>query len=166
MRRIVRHIKRFIFGTFVKHNAKFTGANLKVNGFSKVSKNTSLGNNVNLNGLFIDGEGKVKIGNNFHSGKHCRIITNFHDYDHGDSIPYDSQRSILKEVIIEDNVWIGYGVIILGGIHIGEGSIIQAGSVVVKDIAPFSIAGGHPAIEFKKRDIAHYNLLKAEEKYF
>ena len=48
----------------------------------------------------------------------------------------------------------------LGNTTIGEGSIIQAGSVVVNDIPPLSIAGGHPATVFSKRDEAHYNECK------
>jgi len=67
--------------------------------------------------------------------------------------------------LIEDNVWLGHRVIILGGVTIGEGAIIQAGSVVVKDIPKYAIAGGHPAKVFKYRDIKHYNRLKKEKKF-
>ncbi len=48
---------------------------------------------------------------------------------------------------------------------IGEGAIIQAGSVVCKDIPPLAIAGGHPAIPFKYRDKEHYENLKKEKKF-
>ena len=44
-------------------------------------------------------------------------------------------------------------------------SIIQAGSVVVKDVEKYAIAGGHPAKVFKHRDIDHYEELKQEEKF-
>ena len=54
----------------------------------------------------------------------------------------------------------GSRVTILGNTTIGEGSIIQAGSVVVNDIPPLSIAGGHPATVFSKRDEVHYNECK------
>jgi acetyltransferase-like isoleucine patch superfamily enzyme len=50
-----------------------------------------------------------------------------------------------KEVIIEDDVWIGLNSIILPGVKIGKGSIIGAGSIVTKDIPPFSVAIGNPA---------------------
>jgi acetyltransferase-like isoleucine patch superfamily enzyme len=53
----------------------------------------------------------------------------------------------------------------LGGVSIGEGAIIQAGSVVVKNIPKYAIAGGHPATVFKYRDIDHYERLKAEGKF-
>jgi acetyltransferase-like isoleucine patch superfamily enzyme len=50
-------------------------------------------------------------------------------------------------------------------VTVGEGSIIQAGSVVVKDIPKYAIAGGHPAKVFKYRDIEHYKKLKMENKF-
>ena len=52
---------------------------------------------------------------------------------------------------VEDDVWIGHGVIIVGGIKIGKGSIIAAGSVVTKDIPSCEIWGGVPAIKLKNR---------------
>ena len=54
---------------------------------------------------------------------------------------------------------------ILPGVKISEGSIIQAGSVVVNDIEKYAIAGGHPAKVFKYRDIEHYERLKSEKKF-
>ena len=147
-----------------KRIAKSYGDGLKVNSESYVTANTTLGKNVNFNGMKIQGLGNVIIGDNFHSGIECMIITSTHNYDKGKSIPYDD-TIISKDVIIEDNVWIGNRVIILSGVHIGEGAIIQAGSVVVNDIEKYAIAGGHPAKEFKKRDIQHYEKLKKEKKF-
>ena len=54
-------------------------------------------------------------------------------------------------IVIEDDVWIGYGVIILSGVRVGKGAIIAAGSVVTKDIPAFGIAGGNPAKLIKYR---------------
>lgn len=108
----------------------------------------------------IVGGGKIFIGDNFHSGPGCLMITQIHNYDNGQAIPYDSTY-IHKPIHIENNVWLGSRVIILGESRIGEGAIIQAGSVVVSDIPKYAIAGGHPAIVFKYRDIEHYERLKA-----
>lgn len=55
------------------------------------------------------------------------------------------------KIIVEDEVWIGNGAIILSGIKIGRGSIVAAGSVVTKDIEPYSIVGGNPAKLIKYR---------------
>lgn len=142
--------------------AKYTGR-IYVGGPSFVTKNTYLGSNVCFNGMKIFGNGRVDIGNNFHSGSGCQIITSFHNYN-GNAIPYDD-TFIDKNVIIEDNVWLGNNVIILGGVSIGEGAIIQAGSVVCKNVPKYSIAGGHPAIPFKQRDVEVYEKNKQEKNF-
>ena len=128
-----------------------------------LNDNTFLGKNVNFNGMRIMGKGKVTIGDNFHSGMDCLIITDAHNYE-GAKIPYDSTY-LVRDVVIDDNVWLGHGVTVLGGVTIGEGAIIQAGSVVVSDIPSCAIAGGHPAKPFKKRNEEHYYKLKAEGKF-
>ena len=136
----------------------------KVNFYSRFTKNTYLGKNCHFNGLIIRGNGKVTIGDNFHSGKECLLINTYHKYDRGNAVPYDTNLSINKDIIIEDNVWIGDRVLILGGASIGEGAIIQAGAVVVNDIPKYAIAGGNPAKVFKYRDIESYEKLKYEGK--
>jgi acetyltransferase-like isoleucine patch superfamily enzyme len=135
------------------------GDRIYVNGPTVLNQNTFLGTNVNFNGLKVIGTGRVEIGDNFHSGLDCVLITDTHNFK-GTKIPYD-ETYIVKDIIIEDNVWLGHGVIILGGVRIGEGAIIQAGAVVVKNIPPLAIAGGNPAIVFKERDREHYFSLKS-----
>ncbi|MFX1494060.1 MAG: acyltransferase [Promethearchaeota archaeon] len=132
---------------------------------TQLSEQTFLGKNCNFNGMRVFGKGKLIIGDNFHSGEEVMVITSIHNYDKGTTIPYD-RINIIKDIIIEDNVWIGSRVIILGGVKIGEGAIIQAGSVVTKDIPKYAIAGGQPAEVFKYRDIDHYKRLKSEKKFF
>lgn len=130
----------------------------RVNGFTLLSKNTYLGRNTNFNGLRVYGGGKVSIGDNFHSGKGCYIITQVHNY-RGNKIPYDDTY-VYKSVTIEDNVWFGMNVAVLSSCVIGEGAIVQAGAVVVGDIPPLAIAGGNPAKVFSYRDKDHYMRLK------
>jgi len=55
------------------------------------------------------------------------------------------------DIIVDDDVWIGYGSVILSGVHIGQGAVIAAGSVVTKDIPPYAIVGGVPAKVIKYR---------------
>ncbi len=162
--RFLKRIKKSILTYKIAKQAKDVGINLRVNGKSKVTKNTVLGDNVNFNGMQIVGGGNVNIGNNFHSGPECLMITQFHNYDSGQAIPYDNSY-IYKDIVIEDNVWLGTRTIVLGGVKIGEGAIVQAGSVVTMDIPKYGIAGGHPAQVFKYRNIEHYEKLKKSGKF-
>lgn len=163
--RIRRLVAQKIFGYLVTKRANSVGMGLTVNARSRVTKNTTLGNNVNFNGLTIAGNGTVQIGDNFHSGEECLFITSIHNYDSGTAIPYDD-TTIDSNILIEDNVWLGSRVIVLGKVTIGEGAIIQAGSVVVSSIPKYAIAGGHPAKPFKQRNIEHYEALKAKKHFF
>ena len=165
MKKLIKNIIKYFYKRKVLKNIKSYKEPLKVNGYSYVNNNTILGKNINFNGMRIKGNGKVVIGDNFHSGQECLMITSYHKYDGGDAIPYDTKKNIDKDIIIEDNVWLGDRVIVLGGVKIGEGAIIQAGSVVVSDIPKYAIAGGHPAKVFKYRDIEHYEKLKKEGKF-
>lgn len=148
----------------LKHCAQCFGDNLYVGGKSYFSGKIYLGNNCNFNGMTIQGNGDVRIGNNFHSGIQCMIITQNHDYDDGDAIPYGTGYHYTK-VNIEDNVWLGNRVTITGNVTIGEGAIVAAASLVCKDVPPFAIVGGNPAKILKFRDINHYQTLKKENKF-
>jgi len=164
LKKIYKLSKRTVYTFLVKRKLKVCQGKIYINGYSKVNNNTYLGSNIHFNGLKIYGQAKVSIGDNFHSGFGCEFITDFHNFDTGKKIPYDNSY-IIKEINIEDNVWLGTRVMVLGGVNIGEGAIIQAGSVVVNDIPKYSIAGGHPATIFKQRDIEHYEKLKALKQF-
>jgi virginiamycin A acetyltransferase len=55
------------------------------------------------------------------------------------------------DITIGNDVWIGYNATIMAGVTIGDGSIIATNATVIKDVAPYSIVGGNPAFEIKKR---------------
>jgi acetyltransferase-like isoleucine patch superfamily enzyme len=153
-----------VFAKKIMATAKSVKGKIYINNRSIVTSNTILGENVHFNGMNIFGEGKVTIGNNFHSGTGCVIITHYHNYDNGTAIPYDDTL-YHKDVTIGDNVWLGNNVTILGGVTIGEGSIIQIGSVVVSNVPAMAIAGGHPCKTYKYRNLEHYSKLKSEGKF-
>lgn len=56
-----------------------------------------------------------------------------------------------KDVTIGNNTWFGHNAIVLPGVHIGDGAIIGAGSVVTKDVEPYTIVAGNPAKVIRKR---------------
>lgn len=163
LRRIYSEIIKKYYRGKILRTAHSCGKYLYVGGKSYVTNYCDLGSHVNFNGMAMSGNGHITVGNYFHSGPGCQIITSFHNYE-GEQIPYDN-KYIDKDVVIGDCVWLGNNVIILGGVTIGEGAIIQAGSVVCKDIPAYAVAGGHPAVPFKYRDIEHYKKMKAEGKF-
>ena len=65
--------------------------------------------------------------------------------------PNQVTRNKIGDIIIENDVWIGANCVILPNVRIGEGAVIAAGSIVNKNIKPFSLYGGVPAKFIKKR---------------
>ncbi|HFK7185066.1 acyltransferase [Serratia odorifera] len=163
MKRWLRNRRKGRYTAKVIKTAAKCGREPKINFPTLVNNKTRLGDNFNSNGLTIVGKGAVTVGDNFHCGFGCVLITENHNHN-GNAIPYDNTY-VIKDITIGDNVWLGINVIILPGVTLGEGAIIQAGSVVVKDIEPYAIAGGHPAKAFAQRDVEHYLRLKAEGKF-
>jgi acetyltransferase-like isoleucine patch superfamily enzyme len=76
----------------------------------------------------------------------------------------EHERDEDKKTIIEHDVWIGKNALIKQGVHIGTGAVIGMGSIVLKDIEPYSIVAGNPAKEIKKRfdEIMINNLLMSK----
>lgn len=160
-------VKNSIYRNYCRFRAKRQlgsfGEGLKVNARCTFNKNVHIGEYCNFNGIKILGEGKVTIGNYFHSGIECMLITSNHNYE-GSAIPYD-EKDICKDVTIGDCVWFGNRVTVVGNVNIGEGAIIAAGAVVCKDVPDCAIVGGNPAKIIKYRDKEHYYKLKAEGKF-
>lgn len=104
----------------------------------------TIGSNVGMSGAVISCALKITIGNNILIGSGVLIT----DSDaHGISpIHRENPNKILKKpVVIENDVFIGARSIILKGVTIGVGSVIGAGSVVARDVEPYSIVAGNPA---------------------
>ena len=147
----------------VRARAARVGKNLCVRGVCKVSKHTYIGDEVSLKDFKVEGDGECRIGSYVHAGREILILTANHDY-RGDFLPYGDGFA-LKRVEIGDCVWLGTRTTILPGTKIGEGSIIQAGSVVHGEIPPFAIAGGNPAKVFAMRNVEKCKRLLAEGKF-
>ena len=90
----------------------------------------------------LDARNNITIGKNVNFSSKVSIYTE--DHDHRDPYFRGNTNSSYR-VKIDDRAWIGPNVIILHSVHIGEGAVVAAGSVVTKDIAPFSIVAGIPA---------------------
>ena len=130
------------------------GAGVNVTGNTTIGDGAGFGKNVK-----IRGDGAVTIGRRASIAEDTIIYTQVHDYDHSDVLPF-GWGFTYPETRIDDYAWIGLRSIILPGAHIGEGAIIQAGSVVMGTIPPCAIAAGNPAKVIGWRDVDHYNKLK------
>ncbi|KWE48902.1 transferase [Burkholderia ubonensis] len=102
----------------------------------------SVGRNVfvNQNCTFYD-LGGLDIADDVMIGPNVSLITTGHPIE-------PSQRRdfvVAKPIVIERNVWIGAGATIIGGVTVGENSVVGAGSVVTKDVPPNTLVGGNPA---------------------
>lgn len=93
----------------------------------------------------------VSIGRYTMLAPNVQIIGGDHNFDIPGVPSTFSGRPKLKRTTIGRDVWIGTNSIVMAGVNIGDGSIIAAGSIVTKDIQPFSIVGGVPAKFIKKR---------------
>ena len=119
-----------------------------------------IGENVYI-GKYCSLETDIEIGNDVLLGNNVGLIGKYdHDFSCiGKSIKdspwigdpeYQFKGKGLK-IVIENDVWIGYGSIIVSGVHIGRGAIVAAGSVVLKDVEPYTIVAGNPAKVVSKR---------------
>ena len=116
-----------------------------------VGNSLIIGNNVGMNHYcFIGVRGDIIIGNNVLFGPRVSIFSENHNFQNPNKLI--NEQGITKgKTIIGDDVWIGAGASILSNVKIGDGSVIAAGSVVTKDVPPYSVVAGIPAKVIKKR---------------
>lgn len=98
----------------------------------------------------IRGQGGVTLGDYVYTGPLVQILAVNHVFD-DPNVPIMEQGITARGIVIEDDVWLASGVIVLDGAHIGHGSVVGAGSVVTEDLPPFSIAVGSPARAVRDR---------------
>nr|WP_034919495.1 CatB-related O-acetyltransferase [Gillisia sp. CAL575] len=134
------HAGRSVF--LYAKNKIIIGDNCYIGRFSQIECDAEIGNNV----LFANNVALVgRYDHHFEQiGIPIRLASQIRDDDY-------NWKGLDSKVIIEDDVWIGYGAIVMSGVRIAKGAIIASGSVVVKDIEPYSIVGGNPARFIKKR---------------
>jgi len=108
----------------------------------KIGENCSINHQAYLNGM-----GGIVIGNNVSISAGVKMIST------GLDVNVIEKKHVNKEIVIEDNVWIGAGAIILSGVTIKKNSVIAAGAVVNKDIGEGEIWVGVPAKLLRKRCI-------------
>jgi acetyltransferase-like isoleucine patch superfamily enzyme len=95
-------------------------------------------------GTLLDGRGGIRIGDWVMVGPQVVIVSSEHQHRQTDR-PMASLDHEMRPVVIEDDVWIGAHAFIRGGIRIGRGAVVAAGSMVVNDVEPGAVVAGVPA---------------------
>ena len=122
----------------------YCGKNVNIERGAQFAWDLSIGDNsgVGVNALVSS---HVTIGNDVMMGPECMLFTSNHGMRRTDIPMWRQESSEAKPIVIGNDVWIGARVIILPGVHVGDGAVIGAGSVVTKDVLPYSIVAGNPA---------------------
>lgn len=137
------------YSTYIKSNCVSIGSNTFIGNKCHISCPLSIGNDVLL-------ASKVSV------------VGGDHAFDKPGLLIREGDLHQQESVIIEDDVWVGHGVIILHGVRIGAGAIVAAGAVVTNNVNPLTIVAGVPAKEIRRRfssiaeEKLHLEFLKQE----
>lgn len=148
IRRLFHKILFFIATDMPFLKAEFRAKVHKLAGVNIInSKKTFIGKDVFFDDLYPE-DITIDEGTFITSG--CKILSHFIDPSWGD---YKHMRR--GKIYIGKNVFMGMNVVVVKPVNIGEGAVIGANSVVTKDIPPFTIWGGNPAVLIKERIIQY-----------
>lgn len=148
-------------GIYTKED--ITYINIRPSGQLKIYGSVGIGRGSRIfvgdNALLVIGEStaitgacKIITGNEIHIGSNCMISWDVQvlDTDYHNIYVDGELSNPSKGIMIEDNVWIGSRATILKGVRIGKGSVIASNSVITKDVEPYTLVAGNPAIVKKK----------------
>lgn len=145
----VRHLwyKKVMGITLGKESSILQGLHIYFHGLSRERSGTiTIGDNSIINrDCCLDARGGLVIGNNVSISPHVILLSEEHDINTSDF------RLHLAPTHIEDYVFIGTRAMVLPGIRIGKGAVVAAGAVVTKDVPPFTVVGGVPAVKIGER---------------
>jgi len=92
----------------------------------------------------LRGQGGIHIGDRVYTSPMCQLIAVNHVFDDL-HVPFVQQGITAQGIYIEDDVWLGSGVVVTDGVRVGCGAVVAAGAVVTKDVPPHTVVGGVPA---------------------
>lgn len=113
--------------------------------------NISIGRNVSINnGCCLDGTGGITIKDNTRIAGNVGMHTADHCFEQMEE-PIRNQGYVVAPIIVEEDVWIGYGTNITKAVTIGKGAVIGCGSVITKNVSSYSVGAGNPYKYIKER---------------
>ena len=127
------------------------GDNSTIEDFSTINNGVGdviigYGTRIGLSNVII---GPVTVGNNVIFAQNIVLSGLNHGYE-DINIPPRLQKVTVSPIIVEDDVWIGANAMVAAGVTIGKHSVVAGGSVVTKNVPPFSVVAGNPAKLLKK----------------
>lgn len=139
----------FLRALFLRVGLKACGANLRVFGRCRVDmlRYVSFGDDVHLNENVVIAakRSEIIVGNRVTFSANC-VVTNI-------GVDFESKTAHRHEsapIVIENDVWVGANASIVSGVRVGKGAVIGAGAVVTKDVQPYTVVGGVPAVLIRK----------------
>jgi len=144
----VRYVRNFLQNTRTRRFRIHYSSDVKI--LSRINRDVIVGKYAYI-GEGAEVTSQVEIGDYSMLATAVSIVGGDHNFDlAGVPIVY-SGRPIQHKTFIGKDVWIGHRAVVMSGVNIGDGAIIAAGSVVTKDIPPFTIYGGVPAKFMRRR---------------
>lgn len=172
---LIQAIKKLLrIGMFNPKNYGFYGQNTSISLDTLITKPNNVylyGNNFLKRAIVLSNSGKFIMKKNSGASYGLHVSTGNHERRIGLPFRYITQdmKTIPgKDVIVEEDVWMGFNVTLLSGVTVGRGSTVAAGAVVTKDTPPYSVNGGVPAKFIKfywtiDEILAHEELIYTKE---
>lgn len=138
-----------------KRGAITIGQNTRIGRNTRVSAGYEgqirIGSNIHIDdGTFIMAQQDIQIGDHTWIAAYC-FITDFNHEFEKKNLKVSDQGYVRRPVKIGRDVWIGTHSVVLPGVTVGDGAVIGAGSIVTKDIPPYTVVAGNPAKIIKQR---------------
>jgi acetyltransferase-like isoleucine patch superfamily enzyme len=132
------------------------------NGYFEFSERITVNGHVYIGPrAYWSAKGGIVLGDNVIFGPMTTLWSYNHNHRSERFLPYGPpEEDLLRQIVVEDDVWVGLRATVLSGVTLGYGSVVGAGAVVARDVPPLCIVAGNPARPIGMRDAAMYERLK------